>query len=146
MKAVRKIAITALLFLGISSCVGGVPLILDPSGGILKMPLTLLHHSPFHSFLVPGLVLLFFNGILSVAIIVPVLRKAASAGLWVAFQGCVLFGWISIEVIMIRTLAWPHFLYWGVSLVLVLCGWALHRHQGKAPTNATLPAASIASN
>ena len=127
MKFARTIAIVALLFLGVSSCVGGVPLILDPSGGILKMPLSLLDHSPFRTYLIPGLILLLGNGALSLAIVVPVLRKVKSSGNWVAFQGAVLFGWITVEVIMIRTIAWPQFVYWGVALVLLACGWVLRR-------------------
>lgn len=129
MKIIRILAIVVLLFSGVSSCAGGVPLILDPSGGILKMPLSLLEHSPFHSFLVPGLILFFANGVLSLVIAVAAIRKTKSAALWVAIQGCVMFGWITIEVIIMRAIVWPHFVYWGVAVVLIGCGWVLQRHQ-----------------
>ena len=109
-------------------------MIIDPTGGILKMPLSLLDHSPFHSFLIPGIILLVFNGILSLVITVAVLRNARNAGLWVGFQGCVLFGWITIEVIMIRAVAWPHFVYWITGLVLLACGWVLMRKELTTPT------------
>jgi hypothetical protein len=134
MKSLRVIVVVALLFLGLSSCAGGVPMIIDPTGGILKMPLSLLDHSPFHSFLIPGIILLVFNGILSLVITVAVLRNARNAGLWVGFQGCVLFGWITIEVIMIRAVAWPHFVYWITGLVLLACGWVLMRKELTTPT------------
>ncbi len=127
MKAARLTAGIVLFFLGLSSCVGGLPLILDPSGGILKMPLTLLDHSPFHSFFIPGLILLTCNGILSLAIAIAVLRRTRNAGIWVIVQGCVLFGWITIEVIMIRHVVWSQFVYWGVALALFASGWALRR-------------------
>jgi hypothetical protein len=132
MKAARVIAVVTLLFLGLSSCAGGVPLILDPTGGILKMSLSLLDHSPFRTFLIPGLILLLGNGALSLAIVVPVMRKARSSGMWVGLQGCVLFGWITVEVIMLRAVAWPHFVYWGVALVLLACGWVLRREPPSA--------------
>ena len=122
MKPARTIAIIALAFLAISSCIGAVPLIIDPSGGILKMPLSLLDHSPFRSFLIPGLILLFANGIFSLAIWVAALRKMKGYGLWVALQGCVLFGWITIEVFLIRAVSWPHFIYWAVGVVLIVSG------------------------
>ena len=127
MKAARLIAIIALIFLGLSSFAGGIPLMIDPSGGTLKMPLSLLDHSPFHDFLIPGLILFLFNGVLSLVIAVPVIRKARSSGNWVVFQGCVIFGWITVEVILIRAVAWPHFVYWGIGVVLMACGWMLYR-------------------
>jgi len=100
---------------------------MNPSGAALKMPLSLLDHSPFRSFFIPGLILLLFNGVLSLAVLVPVLRNASNAGLWVGFQGCVIFGWITVQVIMIRGLNWLHFLYWAVGLVLMGCGGVMRR-------------------
>lgn len=135
MKVARILAFIFLLFLGVSSCVGGIPLILDPSGEILKMPLSLLDHSPFHTFLIPGIILLVCNGISSLAIAFPVLRRTNSAGSWVVLQGCVLFGWIAIEAIMIRALVWPQYVYWGIALVLIACGWALRTDAKSAPTH-----------
>ena len=122
MKAARVISIGALLFLAVSSCIGAIPLIVDPSGGILKMPTTFLDHSPFHTFLIPGLILLFANGILGFAITIAVILKRKDHGLWVVFQGCVLFGWITIEVFMIRVVIWAHFAYWALAVVLIGAG------------------------
>lgn len=65
MNSIRIVAIVTLAFLGITACIGAVPLILDPSGKLLMMPLILLEHSPFCSYLVPGLILLFGNGLLA---------------------------------------------------------------------------------
>lgn len=129
MKAVRVIALIVLPFLALSSCVGGIPMILDPSGGILKMPLSVLAHSPFRNFLIPGLTLLTANGVLSAIVAVLVMRKVQSSGVLVCLQGCVLFGWITVQVIMLRAVVWLHFLYWGIALVLIACGSAMRRQQ-----------------
>jgi hypothetical protein len=42
---------------------GGGLLILSPSGELIGMPLSLLDHSPFTSFLIPGIVLFTFLGL-----------------------------------------------------------------------------------
>ena len=65
MKGVRIIAVVALVYLGLSGIVGAIPLLLHPAGEPWGMPLSLLRHSPFHSYLVPGIILLMANGLLS---------------------------------------------------------------------------------
>jgi hypothetical protein len=48
-------------------------------------------------------------------------------GLWVVFQGCVLFGWITIEVLMLRVVIWAHFVYWVLAIVLIAAGLGIRR-------------------
>jgi hypothetical protein len=127
MKIVRTIAICTLVFLGVTAIGGAVPLILYPQGDLLHMPLSLLDHSPFHSFLIPGIVLLLANGVLSFVALYQLVRRRNGYGFWVSFQGCVVSGWIVIEVIMIRAVAWPHFFYLAVGLILIASGLALTR-------------------
>jgi hypothetical protein len=125
MRITRAIAIWTLGFLGVTAIVGAVPLILFPQGDLLHMPLNLLEHSPFHSFLIPGIILLLANGVLSFVALYQLMRRRNGYGWWVAFQGCVISGWIVVEVIMIRAVAWPHFLYLAVGLILIASGLAL---------------------
>jgi hypothetical protein len=126
-KIVRVISMLALGFLGITSIAGAIPMIADPSGGMLHMPISMIEHSPFRSFLIPGIILLVANGILSLLILVATARRAPRSGLLVALQGCVLAGWIGVEMIMMRLAAWPHYIYLAVALVLILCGLLLSR-------------------
>jgi hypothetical protein len=125
MKITRVIAIWALGFLGVTAIVGAVPLILYPQGDLLHMPLSLLDHSPFHSFLIPGIVLLLANGALSFVALYQLVRRRNGYGFWVAFQGCVTSSWIVVEVIMFRAVAWLQFLYLAVGLILIASGLAL---------------------
>jgi hypothetical protein len=125
MKVVRVIAIMTLAFLGIGATPGGLMLIMDPSGKLMRMPLSLLDHSPFHSFLIPGIVLFAANGVLSLLIMIAVIRRSPSYSCWVAFQGCVIIGWITAEAIVMRLVIWPHYVYWGVGLLLIATGLAL---------------------
>jgi len=132
MKIVRALAIATLGFLGVGAVAGAVPLIMDPSGKWMGMPISLLDHSPFHSFLIPGIILLLSNGLLSLAILVMAIRRSPHYGWWVVFQGCVLTGWITVEVIMMRTAVWPHYLYWAIGIVLIALGLALTRESRTA--------------
>jgi hypothetical protein len=125
MKVVRMVALVAVGFLAITAIWGAALLIADPSGSPMQIPVTVLQYTPFHSFLVPGILLLISGGILGTAVFVIALLRTRSYGLWVAFQGCVLFGWITIEVILLRTVVWLHYVYWGLALILIASGWVL---------------------
>jgi hypothetical protein len=127
MKVVRIIAIAALVFLGLSALVGAIPLLVHPNGEPWRMPQSLLQYSAFHSYFIPGIILLVANGLLSLWVLWLTVRKHPGYGWWVAAQGCVLFGWLTVEVVMLRLAVWPHYLYGAVALALVVTGLALAR-------------------
>jgi hypothetical protein len=122
MRAVRVIAMSALLFLGLSGIVGGIPMLMHPTGEPWQMPQKLLQHSPFHSYLVPGIILFLANGLLSFWVFWLTVRKHPGYGWWVIVQGCVLLGWLIVEMVMLRLVAWPHYFYGAVALVLMVAG------------------------
>lgn len=128
----RAGAIGGLGFLGVTAVVGAIPMLRDPSGAPWSMPLIMLRHSPFHSFMIPGLVLLFLNGLLSFVALWFVLRKRKDYGWWVMGQGVVLAGWLLIEIAMLRLLIWPHWFYGAVATLLVSTGWALRNKTASA--------------
>ncbi len=133
MSPARVIAMAALAFLGLSSLAGAIPMIVDPSGAALQMPLSLLQHSPFHSYLIPGIILLAFNGLLALLVLWFVMMAKPRYGLWTAFQGLVLLIWLVVECVMLRLVIWPHYVYGAVALVLVVSGLALRRKNGHRP-------------
>jgi hypothetical protein len=53
------------------------------------MPQSLLRFSPFHSDLIPGIILLAANGLLSLWVLWLTVHRHADYGWWVAAQGCV---------------------------------------------------------
>jgi hypothetical protein len=130
MKAARFVSLFALVFLALSSVVGAIPMLTDPHGQPWQMPQSLLAHSPFHSYLVPGIVLLVMNGLMSMFVCVLVLRRKRGYGLWIAAQGCILFGWLTVECIVLRMVIWPHYVYGAVALVLVVAGLRLRSDTG----------------
>ncbi|KAA6460956.1 hypothetical protein DYQ86_11820 [Acidobacteria bacterium AB60] len=115
MKIARFVALFTLAFLGFSSLAGGIPLILDPSGAILYMPLSLLRHSPFSKFLIPGILLATCNGALSLLAFDAVQLRWSCRGNLVTLQGFVIAGWVTIEVLYLRVIAWPHWVYWATG-------------------------------
>lgn len=134
MNAVRAVALVVLGFLAISATGGSVFLIAHPMGSTDMMPLSVLEHSPFRSFLLPGVFLLVSSGLLGTAVFLLTLFRVCRYGWWIAVQGLVLFGWITIEVIMLREVVWLHYLYWGVAVLLMACGWILRHQASRAAT------------
>ena len=86
----------------------------------------MLDHSPFNSFLIPGIILLVMNGIFSVLFAVLVIRKSGISGWLVLIQGCILLGWILIQIAMIQDYA-PvlHTLYLVVGVGLMITGFLM---------------------
>ncbi len=133
---VRVLAVIALVFLSASALYGGAVLILDAHGNPWgMMPLSVLDHTPFHSWLIPGIVLLTANGVLALWVLWLVLAHWRHDGLWAILQGCVLLGWLTVECIMLRTVIWPHYMYGAVGLALIVTGVVLRR-ESHAPVAA----------
>jgi uncharacterized membrane protein len=132
MKLVRILSIAALTFLGVSALIGGVPMLFHPHGQPWQMPQSFLQHSPFHSFLIPGIILFVANGLMSLFVAVLALRRASGYGSWIAAQGCVLMGWLVAECIFLRIVVWPHYVYSALALVLMVTGavlWSDSKHE-----------------
>jgi hypothetical protein len=122
----------ALVFLGLSGIIGAIPLIVHSVGKPWAMPQSLLQHSPFRTYLIPGIILLVANGLLSLWVLWLLLHRQNGYGWWVAAQGCVLFGWLVVEAVMLRLVIWAHYFYGSVALVLVVAGIALARRLGNS--------------
>ena len=125
MRFARYVSIAMLVFLGITSLVGAVPMLTDPHGQPWQMPQSFLQHSPFHSYLIPGIVLLVMNGLMSLFVLLLTLRRRNGYGRWIAAQGCVLLGWLTVECLVLRMVIWPHYVYGAGSAILVIGGVAL---------------------
>ena len=131
MKSVRTFLAIVLLFLSAGAFWGGIKLIVDAHGNPWgMMPLSMLQYSPFHSWLIPGILLLATNGLLAAWVLWLVLARRTHYGLWAVLQGCALLGWLTVECILLRVVAWPHYLYGVIGLVIIVSGAAL-RHDAR---------------
>lgn len=86
------------------------------------MPLSLLEHSPFRSYLIPGILLLFGNGLLSFVVLLLTLRRVRNYGWWIVLQGSILATWILAEFALLRLYFWPQAIYLGLAALLILTG------------------------
>jgi hypothetical protein len=128
------VLLCVLMFQGISATPPGLLLILDPTGGLMKMPLSMLHGSPFHGFLIPGLILCVVLGLGALLVaaglfFMPVWawteRLNPFKGIhwsWMAAVtfGVALMGWITVQVAMIGGGSWLQLLYFGVGLAILV--------------------------
>ncbi len=98
----RPILLALDLVVGLSALAGGLMFISEPSGASMKAPIALLTHTPFSTFLVPGIILAAAVGGSAMFAAVAHLRRVESAPRSSAFAGAVLAGWIIGEVILVR--------------------------------------------
>ncbi len=109
----RKVAVwlgSVETFVGVSAVAGGVALIADPSGSRLGLATSLLRGTPFHTFLVPGIILLVAVGLLQVVAAGWTLVRGVGAVQLSAIAGVVITGWIVVEVVAIG-FAWQQLLF-----------------------------------
>lgn len=104
-----------LVFTGIGGIYGGYSLIAAPDGSLLGMNTDILIKSPFNTFLVPGIVLIFFNGILPLVIawalfikppwqwpeLVNLYHKQHWCWTFSLYYGFILIIWINVQIIML---------------------------------------------
>ena len=114
-----RLAIAGLCsFTGVTALIGGVPMVLAPDGGE-SMRLTMLEGSPFHSFLVPGLLLAGVVGLLNLIAGTLVLRRHAAGELAGVAAGVALTTWIVVQVLMLGPVHWLQALYAGIGLLTI---------------------------
>jgi hypothetical protein len=111
-------------------------LILDPSGGLLQLPTAYLSHTPFKTYLVPGIILFIANGLLSIIIAIFTIIRHKHYPLLIIFQASVLTGWLTIELIMIKVFYPPmHILCYSEAFILFTGGLYLLKFSNKIKSN-----------
>jgi len=129
--------------LGFGALVSGILLVVAPDGALMHMPATMLRYSPFPNFLIPGIILALLLGGYPLAIAYSLWRKPAwrwpeavnpFKGLhwsWAASlsAGVILLVWIVVQVLLLRTLAFLHILYfvWGCALLALTLAPAIRK-------------------
>ncbi len=116
-----------LLFNGLSALFGGWQLMMQPDGSSMEMSLDWLQYSPFSNYLIPGILLFVVNGLMSILVFILLIIKYKSYPLLVMLQGVLLFGWIAVQVLLLRDIIWIQILYGSIGLVLLLLGWLLRK-------------------
>src|SRR5688572_12113981 len=93
------------LLLSLNALIGGGAMILQPDGSLLKMQPGWLEHTPFQTYLIPGMILFICNGLF------PLL---ALAGLWVKPK----WSWANVlNIYADKYWAWTYSLFTGIILI-----------------------------
>jgi hypothetical protein len=134
-KTARNILIVLLAFLGLSAIGGGGALIVSPSGKLLGgLPVSILEHSPFTDFLVPGIILFLILGLTPCLLVYALLKKPAnkfaeyfnffkdmywawSFSIYVAFA---LIIWIQVETMFVQGVGWVQTFYMLYAIPVIL--------------------------
>jgi hypothetical protein len=129
----RNLLIGLLGFEGLGAIYGGGTLILDPSGGLLKMPMSMLEPSPFTNYLIPGIILFIILGIVPVMLIFALIKTPVSrladrlnffpdmhwAWSFSIYFGFALVIWLQLEMFFIRSVNGIHVFYMFLALLIL---------------------------
>lgn len=121
------------LFLGLGAIAGGGMLILQADGSLLGMEPGWLAQSPFSSYLIPGLVLIIFGGLLPLFSFIGLLFKPEWrwanalniypnrhwAWTYSLYSGIIVIIWITVQLVMMRYF-WlqPVMIFTGLLLII----------------------------
>ncbi len=123
MKKIARIFLIILLFLtSINALIAGLLFIIEPSGKLMGMTIEYIKNSPFQSFLIPGIVLFTFNGILNLLAGIAVILKKWYAAYFAIIQGVILVSWIVIQMIMVQDFNILHLIMFIIGTLLIVGG------------------------
>lgn len=120
MTVFHRVVLGLCAFTGATAVGGGLGLVRSPLGSPSLPPVSLLEHSPFHSFLIPGLLLLLVvvgGGNLVAALLEA--RRFRGSELVALGAGGALMVWIVTQWAMLRTLSWLHLVYLALGIATV---------------------------
>jgi hypothetical protein len=102
----RYLLIFLVFFLSAGALFGGYMLLTNPTGGALNMSLSALSNSPFPDFVIPGLILIIFLGLIPLALVYALIARPAWH--WANFM----------NIYKTQHWSWTYTLY--VSIILVI--------------------------
>jgi len=129
----RNLLLFLLCFLALGAFYGGGLMILDSSGEMLGMPISMLDNASFNNFLIPGIILFTVLGIAPSLLVYALIKKPKSsfAEKFNAFKdmhwswsfniyiGFTLIIWIQLQMLIIKGVGWLHTLYVFLALVIL---------------------------
>lgn len=123
MQKTIKIAAVILLFLcSLSALFGGWRLMSDPDGSSLELSDSWLERSPFESYLVPGIILFLFVGILSLYTGISAIRKTKGYRNLIIVQGAIIILYVIAEIVLLKVLSPLQLIYLVIGVLISLSG------------------------
>ncbi len=124
-----SIAIKALLaliiFQGVSGVLGGISLVYDPTGSLIRLPLHLLDGTPFNTYFIPGLILLTVLGVFPLFVGYGLWQRLRWSWTGALLTALALMIWIGVEILIIGYHSDPplQFIYGLTGLTLFILVW-----------------------
>lgn len=128
-KIPRIVAIILLLTTGINASFAGLSFICRPDGTIMGLSENALRFSPFLNFLIPGIILLIFNGISNIVVAILTMHRSRYYSLLISFQGIVLVVWLVMQIYYLHEINALQLSMLLVGLLLILIGILINSEQ-----------------
>lgn len=125
----RTLLFILVCFVAITSIASGALMISDPGGTVMQLSPSLLEGTPFSDFRVPGIILAALVGGVNLLAAFFNMKRSPRRYHWAMAGGILVSGWIVVQVSLIDTAHWLHFIYLGVGIIIVLTAYQL---MGKA--------------
>lgn len=112
-------------FIAITSTFSGLMMMRDPSGDTLNLPVQLLQPTPFRNYFVPGILLAGVVGLVNIAAVYANIMRSSTRYNWSILGGIAITGWIVVQMILIQSMHWLHFIYLCAGLLIILIAYQL---------------------
>jgi hypothetical protein len=123
----RSLLFILISFIGVTSTISGLLLIGSRDGSLFNLPLSLLNDTPFKDYLVPGILLTIMVGLVNLLAVFFNMQRHANRYNWAMAGGIMVSGWIVVQLLLIDTVNWFHFLYLGTGILIFLLARHLKR-------------------
>lgn len=129
LKGLRITAIVLLFIVSLNALAAGYSFITEPSGNGLGITTDYLRSSaPFHDYFIPGVVLFIAIGVFSSVVAVWAILQQRKYPLLLLMQGCIIVGWIAVQLMMVTTFYPLHAIIGGIGIALIVLGWQLFQN------------------
>jgi hypothetical protein len=107
-------------FVGFTAFISGFIMICKPDGHYLGLSTTLLKHTPFKSFFLPGVLLAMLIGGVNLLAVFLLLTDSNSAYIFAFAAGILLFGWIIVQMLLIKSFHSLQDLYLLIGFLIII--------------------------
>jgi len=121
----KSILLLLLVFVAITAIVSGILLMLNPGGELFRLSTSILEHSIFKDFSIPGLVLATIVGSINLVAVFYHLQHRPERYNWSLLGGLTMGAWIVVQIILIREFSWFQVVYLAIALGIILLSFHL---------------------
>lgn len=119
---IRILLILIAFFIALTALSCGAMLVISPDGALLQMSPSGLAGTPFHNYLIPGLVLALVVGGSALWALILVAFRQARAQQIVILSGVMLGGWITVQTLLIGASHFLQAVYFILAVIVFVIG------------------------